>query len=187
VALFGDTVAVGAAEEASNATGINGNQGNNLAFDAGAAYVFVHVSSTADFTINPGLNGNWWNGPARNGEGAQIEVSDGGDGSLTFVATLYSYFQGRQIFLIAVGTASGSTADVDVFITEGGLWGDNYDPALVSESQWGTGTFTVDSCDSMAMELKPNAAFEAKGYAYLMYDLVRLTTPAAPCSVDNSN
>jgi len=41
VAVSGDTVAVGAFYEASNATGVNGNQADNSALDAGAAYVFV--------------------------------------------------------------------------------------------------------------------------------------------------
>jgi len=34
------TLAVGAARESSNATGINGDQDNNLAYEAGAVYVF---------------------------------------------------------------------------------------------------------------------------------------------------
>jgi hypothetical protein len=41
VAISGDTVVVGAVGEASNATGVNGNQSNNSAFQSGAAYVFV--------------------------------------------------------------------------------------------------------------------------------------------------
>src|SRR3989454_4439791 len=41
VAISGDTVVVGAIYEASNATGVNGNQGNNSATDSGAAYIFV--------------------------------------------------------------------------------------------------------------------------------------------------
>ncbi len=40
VAVSGDTVVVGAYQEASNATGVNGNQADNSAFAAGAAYVF---------------------------------------------------------------------------------------------------------------------------------------------------
>jgi hypothetical protein len=140
------------------------------------------------FMIDAGLNGNWWNGLDRNGEGVQVEVSDGGDGSLILVATIYSYdSMGNQIFLIAVGTANGDTAEVEVFITEGGQWGDNYDPALVTESQWGTGTFTASSCDAMHMALVPSAEFQAAGYTALMYDLMRLTTPAAPCPIDNPN
>lgn len=41
VAVAGDTMVVGADWEASAATGVNGNQGNNGALYAGAAYVFV--------------------------------------------------------------------------------------------------------------------------------------------------
>ena len=40
VALSGDTLVVGAPQEASNATGVNGNQADNTAASSGAAYVF---------------------------------------------------------------------------------------------------------------------------------------------------
>jgi len=46
VAVSGDIVVVGASGEASNATGVNGDQTNNLAASAGAAYVFVRNGST---------------------------------------------------------------------------------------------------------------------------------------------
>jgi hypothetical protein len=181
----GHTVVVAAIVEDSSATGVNGDQSDNSAENSGAAYVF---DTTQAFSINAGLNGNWWNGLDRNGEGVQVEVSDGGDGSLILVATVYSYDDmGNQIFLIAVGTVNGDTAEVEVFITEGGQWGDAYDPALVNELQWGTGTFTASSCDAMHMALMPNAEFQGMGFTDLMYDLVRLTTPAVPCPIDNPN
>jgi hypothetical protein len=41
VAASGDTVVVGANQEDSSATGVNGDQADNSAFHAGAAYVFV--------------------------------------------------------------------------------------------------------------------------------------------------
>jgi len=41
VALYGDTLAAGADREASNATGIGGDQNNNALANAGAAYVFT--------------------------------------------------------------------------------------------------------------------------------------------------
>src|SRR5262249_32981521 len=41
VTISGDTIVVGAPYEQSNATGINGDQSNNSAMQAGAAYVFV--------------------------------------------------------------------------------------------------------------------------------------------------
>jgi hypothetical protein len=44
IALDGDTLVVGAVGEASSATTVNGNQANNSAVAAGAAYVFVRSS-----------------------------------------------------------------------------------------------------------------------------------------------
>src|SRR5262249_48569900 len=41
VAVSGDTVVVGANNESSGATGVNGDQADNSAFSAGAAYVFI--------------------------------------------------------------------------------------------------------------------------------------------------
>ena len=46
VAVSGETVVVGAANESSAATGIDGDQLNNLAMNAGAAYVFERSGST---------------------------------------------------------------------------------------------------------------------------------------------
>ena len=46
VALSGDTLAVGAPFESSNATGINGNQSDTTAPNAGAVYVFVRNGIT---------------------------------------------------------------------------------------------------------------------------------------------
>ena len=48
VAVSGDTVVVGAPQEDSTATGVNGNQGNaaDLNFNSGAAYVFVRVGNS---------------------------------------------------------------------------------------------------------------------------------------------
>ena len=46
MAVSGDTVVVGASQEDSNATGINGDQSNNSADTAGAAYVFVRSGAT---------------------------------------------------------------------------------------------------------------------------------------------
>jgi hypothetical protein len=40
MAVSGDTVVVGAVNESSNATGVNGTQSNNSAQSAGAAYIF---------------------------------------------------------------------------------------------------------------------------------------------------
>src|SRR5262249_30416606 len=46
VAVSGDTLVVGAYQEASNATGVNGNGADNSAASAGAAYVFLRSGTT---------------------------------------------------------------------------------------------------------------------------------------------
>ena len=46
VAIWGNTIAVSSAEESSNATGINGDQNNDLAEDSGAVYVFKRTNDT---------------------------------------------------------------------------------------------------------------------------------------------
>src|SRR5205085_3537092 len=46
VAVSADTIVVGALLEASNATGVNGDQSDNSMFYAGAAYVFVRSGET---------------------------------------------------------------------------------------------------------------------------------------------
>ena len=46
VALSGDTLAVGAVWEASNATGIDGDQSDNTEWQTGAVYVFIRSGST---------------------------------------------------------------------------------------------------------------------------------------------
>ena len=46
VAVSGDTVVVGARDEDSNATGVDGDQSDNSALNSGAAYVFVRNGTT---------------------------------------------------------------------------------------------------------------------------------------------
>ena len=46
IAIAGDTVVVSAIGEASNATGVNGDQSDNSASNAGAAYVFTRSGNT---------------------------------------------------------------------------------------------------------------------------------------------
>jgi hypothetical protein len=71
VAVSGDTVVVGAMNEWSNASGVNGNQSNNSAQYAGAAYVFVR--SGTNWTQQAYLKAS--NTEARNAFGVSVAVS----------------------------------------------------------------------------------------------------------------
>lgn len=165
----------------SDGTGISNDN------DRFMANIFAYLASEAEetFVFNAGLNGNWWKGPDRNGEGTQLEVVIS-NGHLAVVSTTYSYnSSGEQVFLIAVGEITGNSVDVDVYITEGGLWGAAFDPDLVDEDEWGTGTLTATSCNTVHLSLSPNAQYQAQGFTNLAYDMVRVTVPAAPCPIDN--
>ncbi len=161
------------------------SEGNRPAIEV----VYSGGTSGGGFEIDAGIGGNWWNGLARNGEGVQVEVADDGNGGLIFVATIYSYAPngGGQIFLIAVGAVEGDTAETVVFISEGGVWGDDFDPDQVEQPEWGVATFKATSCELMSMDLMPNADFRALGYTDLAYDLVPLTTRAIPCPYSEDN
>ncbi len=52
VAVSGDTVVVGAIDEASNATGVNGNQSDNSATSSGAAYVFTGLVTSTPLSVS---------------------------------------------------------------------------------------------------------------------------------------
>lgn len=178
VVLFTD-VDIISNDTLTEGTGINNDNDRFL------ANLFAYLANEAGetFFINPGLNGNWWGGPQRSGEGAQLEVIVTGE-VFSIILTFYSYdTEGNQIFLIAVGPINGNTAEVDVFITEGGMWGEDFDPADVSETQAGTGTITAFHCGLIRVSLDPNAEYEAQGYTDLEYDMVRLAPPAGPCPI----
>jgi hypothetical protein len=59
VAVWGDMVVVGANAEDSNATGINGNQTDNSASAAGAAYVFTGLECSPQLAIAPDGRGGY--------------------------------------------------------------------------------------------------------------------------------
>jgi len=71
VAISGDTIVIGAQSEDSNATGVNGNQSDNSASGAGAAYVFVR--SGTNWTQQAYLKAS--NTEAGDSFGANVAVS----------------------------------------------------------------------------------------------------------------
>jgi hypothetical protein len=81
VSVSGDTVVVGAPEDDSNATGVNGNQANNSAAGAGAAFVFVREGT--NWTQHAYLKASNTGGPSRpdrpNGDQFGYSVAVSGD------------------------------------------------------------------------------------------------------------
>jgi hypothetical protein len=118
VAISGDgnTIAIGAPHEASSATGINGNQADNGAYNGGAVYVYTR-------------NGNTWR------QQAYVKASNTGSGDY-FGSSVSLSADGNTMAVAANWEASGATgvngnqADnsipqagaVYVFTRAGGTW-----------------------------------------------------------------
>ncbi|HKQ47427.1 MAG TPA: thrombospondin type 3 repeat-containing protein [Phycisphaerae bacterium] len=114
VAISGDTVVIGTISEDSDATGVNGNQTNNNAGDAGAAYVFIRNGSTWSQQAylkasNTGASDNFGSSLALSGDTLVIGAS-GEDSSAVGV-------DGNQ----ADNGATGSGAAY-VFVRNGATW-----------------------------------------------------------------
>jgi hypothetical protein len=130
VAISGDTLVVGAPDEDSNATGINGNQSNNSATDSGAAYVFVR-------------NGTNWS------QQAYLKASNTGAGDYFGVAaaisgdTLVVGAPGESSDAIGVNgnqsnNSAGSSGAAYVFVRNGTNWGQQ---AYLKASNTGGGDY----------------------------------------------
>jgi hypothetical protein len=131
--------------------------------------------SLADIGLNAGLTGTWWD-PDRSGEGFVLEFGGApADGALTLFVSFYTYdSEGNQIWLAGNGPASGGTSiTVNVIITDGAMWGDDFATADVNSTAWGTATFDFPTCSSATVLLEPNQAMLDAGYTELPMDLSR--------------
>jgi len=135
--------------------------------------------SLANFGLDPGLSGTWWN-TAKSGEGILLEVGYAGTNKFLYVS-LYTYGpNAEQTWLVAALTSeNGTTGNVNVYIPEGGTWGD---PSTANTGQlWGTGSLSFPTCTAGHVTFTPNQAMLDRGYTTLDYDLQRYFTAGMAC------
>ena len=151
------------------------DMGSPTSADVGNMMLWMQQLGGTGFAITPGQTGTWWGGPDRSGEGLPIQVGFQADGTMILWVTFFTYgpTDGAQMWLTAVGTVDGDTVTVDVFITNGRVWGDDFDPADGATLEWGTGVFSFTSCTAGNMVLTPNADMLAFGFTDLEYALQR--------------
>ncbi len=150
-----------------------------------------HNQNLDEIGLNPGLTGIWGAGKSRDGEGFNVEVAYS-NGVLTLIVFFYTYDNfGNQVFLMATGpVTTGTSTEVTVYITEGPMWGDDFDPAAVVRTLWGTGTFDFPKCTLGNASMRPNQAMKNKGFTDYLQTLVRdLTVSGIQCPtfVNNPN
>lgn len=142
----GDTLAVSSSSESSNATGINGDQSNNLASSSGAVYVFtraggIWAQQAYVKSSNAQANDFFGSALALSAEGNTLAVSAMGESSAA------TGIGGNQ----ADNTATSSGA-VYVFTRSGAMWTqDAYIKASNTQASDGFGTDVSLSADGSTL------------------------------------
>lgn len=133
VSISGDRIAVGAVREAGNASGVNGDQNNNLSSSSGAVYVFVRDSGTwtqeAYVKTTPNLGGIQF--------GSSVAIS----GDLLIAGAPFENSSLGGVDPSPINGNASLSGAAYVFSRTGGTWGQvNYLKASTpgEEDQFGT-------------------------------------------------
>jgi hypothetical protein len=196
VALSGDTLAVGAYAEDSNATGVNGDQTNNSASQAGAVYVFTRSGSTWSQQAylkasNTEAGDVFGNSVALSGDmlavGAYFEASSatGVNGDQTNNSANLS--GATYVFLILPDTAEMAVTGNGITIADGVIT-----PSLANHTDFGsaslggaiTRTFTISNSGTTNLNLTSTPAVSITGPAAGDFSLV--SEPSASVAVGNT-
>jgi hypothetical protein len=114
VAISGDTLVVGAPNEASNATGVDGDRTNNAAAGSGAAYVFVRAGSV--WSLQAYLKAS------NTGAGDQFGFAVAIDGDTIAVGAFGEDSAATGIDGDGLNNAAGTSGAVYVFTRQSGVW-----------------------------------------------------------------
>ena len=129
--------------------------------EANARYTYADLSRAdgngcgnappPSFPITPGITGAWFD-RTRSGEGFNVEII-GSKLDPRFLVYFYTYdANGNQMWLTGKGSVNGDTAVVPMLVTSGTVFGPGFDPDDVVREDWGTITFTFNSCNAGTAE-----------------------------------
>jgi len=155
VALNGDTLAVGASDESSNATSIGGDESNNDAGDSGAVYVFTRSGSTwtqqayikasntdafDEFGSSVALDGDTLAvGAIHEGSNATGVDGDQGDNNASEPGAVYVFTRSGSTWTQQAYIKASNTGNSDVFGTSVALDGDTLAVGATGESSSASG------------------------------------------------
>ena len=137
--------------------------------------------SLEDIGLDPGLTGTWWDSD-NSGEGYLLEVGFFGGVKILF-GSFYTYDTlGGQVWLtLETASIEGNKANVNIYMPEGAMWGDDFNPADVDRVLWGTGSFEFPTCTSANIVLTPNQAMMDLGFTAQAYPLTRTLESGTSC------
>ncbi|MEM6532493.1 MAG: cadherin-like beta sandwich domain-containing protein [Myxococcota bacterium] len=190
VSLWGDTLAVGATFEDSEATGVNGDQGNGTIENPGAVYVFnrsngvwsqqayLKASNTDEFDLF-GTSVSLWG--ATLAVGAIFESSDAtgvdgdqGNSAIPFYESgaVYVFIRNEGVWSQQAYLKSSNTDQADSFGTSVSLWGDTLavgadredsDATGVNGDQ-GNGTGATDNSGAVYVFVRNDSVWSQQAY-----------------------
>ena len=131
--------------------------------------LLTSTSALADLVLaDGGASGQWFNS-SRDGEGIYFEIVDGG---MVSVAWFTYDMDGNQMWLTGATDISDSatTVAVPVTVTDGPVFGPDYDPDDLNSELWGTLTLNFPDCDTGLLSYASST-----GFGQDTISLIRLT------------
>jgi hypothetical protein len=127
----------------------NGNEADFGGRDENISVTITTQAQPRAFTLEPGIAAAWYD-VDRSGEGFIIEMLD----AERAVVYWFTYNElGEQDWTIGLGSWDGNRLRFPELVrTSGGLFGPDFDPALVSREVVGSATFTWNDCSSGSMD-----------------------------------
>ncbi len=154
---------------------LGGTNGAGLSFDAIAADFTRGGQQIAEISVTPLIDqsyGGTWFSSARSGEGLLLEIVN--DDTPSAVVSFYTYApdgSGSQVWAVGDGPVVNDTAFADLVLTNGGTYGDSFDPNAVTRVPFGQVRVQFDSCTSGTLSVDP----VADGFAAIEYPIERLS------------
>jgi hypothetical protein len=115
----------------------------------------------ADLNLsNGGASGQWYN-PSRDGEGIFVEIVDSDGGQKISVAWFTYDDSGNQMWLVGLADLqSGQTSvTIPALVTNGPVFGPDYNPTAVVRTPWGTLTLNFSSCSAGILSYASSVGF----------------------------
>jgi hypothetical protein len=127
----------------------------------GLALIFTGPVSANLILSEGGATGQWFNRD-RNGEGLFVEVVTNSDSSQAIAISWFTYDQfGKQMWLTGSETIgdTDTMVSVPVIITDGPIFGPDYDKDDLNSEFWGSVELTFLACDSASMNYTSSLGF----------------------------
>ncbi len=140
-----------------------------------AAGICIGLTSTAAFAqaqLSSAFDGNWWD-PSRAGNGVLFDFIESGSnpGAGSVFAALYTYDADGEPAWLTIqsnGEVSNTACEIDAtfYRSSGGAFDESHNVGDVSTDPIGEATFLINNCNSITLELAPNAASGLEATSY---------------------